>query len=317
MWDVVLDALLDTLKLLPLLLAAHVVIEVFEYTAASKIQVNKVLKSRLAPLIGTGLGVIPQCGFSVVATNLYARRAINLGTLLAVYIATSDEAIPILLSDPASAIKLLPLLGIKIVMALSAGYGINLLLRKRTLSDVHDLPVEYGCHGHALTHAVDEDDAADANTVGADTEKTESAAPHKHRFDWRAFVLHPVLHTLTVAAYILVVNFLFGTAVYFIREERLLAFMSSIRYLQPVLAALVGLIPNCASSVAITRMFALGGLNLGAAVAGLAVNAGLGFAVLFKENKHIKENIWIVVGLYAFAVAVGVLVTFVGAWWGV
>ncbi len=311
MWDVVLDALLDTLKLLPLLLAAHVVIEVFEYTAASKIQVNKVLKSRLAPLIGTGLGVIPQCGFSVVATNLYARRAINLGTLLAVYIATSDEAVPILLSDPASAIKLLPLLGIKIVMALSAGYGINLLLRKRTLSDVRDLPVEYGCHGHALTHT-DEETAADC----ADATEPEPAAT-KRRFDWRAFVLHPVLHTLTVAAYILIVNFLFGTAVYYIREERLLEFMGSIRYLQPVLAALVGLIPNCASSVAITRMFALGGLNLGAAVAGLAVNAGLGFAVLFKENKHIKENILIVVGLYVFAVAAGMLVTLIGAWWGV
>lgn len=301
MWDVVLDALLDTLKLMPLLLAAHVVIEVFEYTTASKIQVNTVLKSRLAPLIGTGLGVIPQCGFSVVATNLYARRAVNLGTLLAVYIATSDEAIPILLSDPKSAIKLLPLLGIKIVMALLAGYGVNFFLRKRTLNDVKDLPVEYGCHGHALTHAHDEEEPP-----------AEEEHEHKRRFDWRAFVLHPVLHTLTVSAYILGVNFLFGTAIYFIREERLIAFMSDYRYLQPVLAALVGLIPNCASSVAITRMFALGGLNLGAAVAGLSVNAGLGFAVLLKENKNVKENLCIMLGLYVYAVAAGLLVTLLG-----
>lgn len=313
MWDVVLDALLDTLKLMPLLLAVHVVIEVFEYTAASKIQVNKVLKSGFAPLIGTGLGVIPQCGFSVVATNLYARRAINLGTLLAVYIATSDEAVPILLSDPTAAVKLLPLLGVKIVMALLLGYGVNLFLRKRKLNDVRDLPVEYGCHGHALTHPEEND------RLPLDAEAGEDAAQelaHKHdearRFDWRALVLHPVLHTLTISAYILIVNFLFGTALYFVREERLIDFMSGIRYLQPVLAALIGLIPNCASSVAITQMYALGGLSLGAAVAGLAVNAGLGFAVLFKQNKNVKENVLIVVGLYLYAVGAGMLVTLAG-----
>lgn len=303
MWDVVLDALLDTLKLMPLLLVVHVLIEVFEYKAASKIQMNKVLKSGFAPLIGTGLGVVPQCGFSVVATNLYARRAIHLGTLLAVYIAASDEAVPILLSNPSAAVKLLPLLGIKIVLALAAGYAVNFFFRKRGLREVTELPEEHGCHGHTLTHG--EHGGMEAGIPPA--EQT-----HKRGFDWRAFVLHPVLHTLTISAYILIVNFLFGTALYLITPEKLTAFMSGIQYLQPVLAGLIGLIPNCASSVAITQMYALGGLNLGAAVAGLSVNAGLGFAVLFKENKNMKENLLIVLGLYGYAVAAGMLVTLLG-----
>lgn len=340
MLDVILDALLDTLKLLPLLLAVHVVIEVFEYTAASKIQVNKVLKSRLAPLIGTGLGVVPQCGFSVVATNLYARRAINLGTLLAVYVATSDEAIPILLSDPSAAVKLLPLLGIKIVMALLLGYGVNLILRRRTLVDAPELPTEYGCHGHRLTAPTEQSDAPhtenecavqpDVHTheeteTHTDTHthddaltgtETETTAKKKRKFDYKAFVVHPILHTLTVAGYVLVVNLIFGIILYYVQEERIAAFMETVRYAQPFLAALIGLIPNCASSVAITQMYALGGLHLGAAVAGLAVNAGLGFAVLVKENKNIKENILIIVGMYLYAVAFGLLVTLVAAPYG-
>lgn len=318
MWDVLLDAVLDTLKLMPLLLAVHVVIEVFEYTTASKIQVNKILKSRLAPLIGTGLGVIPQCGFSVVATDLYARRAIHLGTLLAVYVATSDEAIPILLSDPQSAVKLLPLIGIKIVLALLLGYTVNFVMGRRKLNDVEVQTSVHGCHGHTLTrpdeHATEDTEAAE-HAHEAEHVNRENR-PARKRFDWKAFVLHPVLHTLTVSAYILIINFLFGTAIYFITEERLIGFMGDIRYLQPLLSALIGLIPNCASSVTITRMYALGGLNLGAAVAGLTVNAGLGFAVLFKENKPLKENLLILVGLYVFAVAAGLIVTAIAAPFG-
>lgn len=327
MWDVLLDAVLDTLKLMPLLLAVHVVIEVFEYTTASKIQVNKILKSRLAPLIGTGLGVIPQCGFSVVATDLYARRAIHLGTLLAVYVATSDEAIPILLSDPKSAVKLLPLIGIKIVLALLLGYTVNFVMGRRKLNDVEVQTSVHGCHGHTLTrpdeHAIEDTKAAEhvhAHTHAEQSHEDEHThrenRPARKKFDWKAFVLHPVLHTLTVSAYIFIINFLFGTAIYFITEERLIGFMGDIRYLQPLLSALIGLIPNCASSVAITRMYALGGLSLGAAVAGLTVNAGLGFAVLFKENKPLKENLLILVGLYVFAVAAGLIVTAIAAPFG-
>lgn len=297
MWDVALDALFDTLKLLPLLLAVHIVIEVFEQKAASGIQMNKALKSRLAPLVGTGLGVIPQCGFSVVATNLYARRAIHLGTLLAVYIATSDEAVPILLSNPSAAVKLLPLLGIKIVLALLVGYAVNLVCMRRALTDATDLPTEYGCHHHIVTEHDEHDETAACDDADSHA--------HAHRNFFCKYLLHPILHTLTIAGFILLVNFCFGTAIYYIGEQRLADFMTGIKYLQPFLAALIGLIPNCASSVAITQLYALGGLGLGGAVAGLSVNAGLGYAVLFKENRNWKENLLIVVGLFALTVAVG------------
>ena len=289
MWDVVLDAVLDTLKLMPLLLAVHIVIEVFEHKAASKIQMNKVLKSPFAPLIGAGLGVIPQCGFSVVATNLYARRSIHLGTLLAVYIATSDEAVPILLSNPSAAVKLLPLLAIKIVLALLVGYAVNLLLNRRELTETAELPQEYGCHHHVVNEADD----------------------RRRRGFFAEYLLHPILHTLTISLFILIINFFFGTIIYYIGQQRLTDFVSSVKYLQPVFAALIGLIPNCASSVAITQLYALGGLGLGGAVAGLSVNAGLGFAVLFKENRNLKENVAIVVGLFVLTVAVGELVALI------
>ncbi len=287
MWDVLLDAVLDTLKLMPLLLAVHILIEVFEHKAASKIEMHKVLKSRWAPLVGTGLGVIPQCGFSVVATNLYARRSIRLGTLLAVYIATSDEAVPILLSNPSAAVKLLPLLGIKILLALLVGYTVNLFETRRELNAAAPPATEYGCHHHVVAGAEE--------------------GTHKRNF-FTEYLLHPVLHTLTISLFIFIVNFFFGTVIHYIGEDRLMSFMSDIRYLQPVLAAVLGLIPNCASSVAITQLYALGGLGLGGAVAGLSVNAGLGYAVLFKENRPLKENILIVIGLFVVSVAVGELV---------
>lgn len=250
---------------------------------------NKALKSCWAPLVGAGLGIIPQCGFSVVATNLYARRSVNLGTLLAVYIATSDEAVPILLSNPSAAVKLLPLLGIKIVLALLAGYSVNFLLRRRQLEATPEVVPEYGCHHHM---------------VGETDEEHE-----KRKNFFSKYLLHPILHTLTISLFIFIVNCFFGTVIYYIGEDRMTAFMSDIKYLQPVFAALIGLIPNCASSVAITQLYALGGLGLGAAVAGLSVNAGLGFAVLFKENRNIRENLLITAGLFVFAVAAGELVT--------
>lgn len=294
MAEVVLDALLDTLKISWVLLIIHVLIELLEYKATGKIKMHKVLRGGFAPLIGTGVGVIPQCGFSVVATNLYAHRHITVGTLLAVYIATSDEAIPILLSSPATALKLVPLIIVKVIFALIVGYGATLIFRKKNRKTEEfaegEIVAEKGCHGHEIG---DHDKSTKKELV--------------ERFVW-----HPLLHTLTVCLYIFIVNLALGIVIYYVGEERLMNFMENTSLFQPFLAGLVGLIPNCASSVAITQFYAMGGLTLGSAVAGLSVNAGLGFAVLFKENKNIKENLLIVAALYGLSTLLGLVVTLLG-----
>ena len=358
--ELLLDALLDTLKLVPWLLVMHVLIEVFEYNAVSKIKLNKVLRGPLAPLIGGACGILPQCGFGVVAADLYSRRSIRLGTMIAVFIATSDEAVPILLSAPTadSVIKLAVLLGFKLLAALVAGYVLNFILRNRELTEIQpERAVLKGCHRHELgehTHEHGEEKSLveneqngtlpdgvavieneqngtlhdgvavianeqngtlpDGVAVIANERSECGNLPHekeKHPFDFKCFVVHPLLHTLTVTAYILGVNLLFAVALYFAGENRLADFLVSAKYFQPMLAGLVGLIPNCASSVIIAQLFARGGITLGAAFAGLSVNAGLGLAVLLRKNRPFKHTFAIAAGLYLYSVAVGMLLGFV------
>ncbi len=269
----------------------HVLIEVYEYRAGSKLKVSKLLSGNAAPLLGAAVGLIPQCGFSVVSTKLYANKNIKLGTLLAVYIATSDEAIPILLSNPKAAIKLVPLLLLKFALALIAGYAVNLILRKKaTVVSLNEMEIknDTGCHGH------------------------EIGGEHAHKdnkFDWDKFVFHPIIHSLTILAYIFAVNLILGAVFEFAGQERISYLLEQAKFAQVPLAALIGLIPNCASSVIITQLYAVGSLSLGACLAGLSVNAGIALAVLFKENKNFKENILIVAGLYLFSVAAGIIIS--------
>lgn len=275
----------------------HIILEIFEYHAGSKIKMNKALNGKLAPLIGGAVGLLPQCGFSVVSTKLYSNNNIKLGTLLAVYIATSDEAIPILIAQPQAAIKLVPLLIIKFVFAIIVGYGVNFFLRKRELAkfEGEDAKLDCGCHGHE---------------IGAE----EQEIKEKKGFDFKRFIWHPIIHTLTIILYIFIFNLVLNTILSFVGEDVIVNALSQVVWLQPFVAGLVGLIPNCASSVLITQMYAIGGgaiggLSLGAAVAGLSVNAGIGLAVLFKENKNLKQNLLIVAFLYLICVAAGLIVT--------
>ena len=314
MLEVLVDALVDTLKLIPLLLIANVLIEVLEHAVVGKIRAEKALKGGFAPLIGAGVGLLPQCGFSVVAANMYSSRHIGMGTLLAVFVATSDEAVPILLSSPSSALRLLPLLAVKLAGALVIGYVVSLVLSRRDKKNIVEVSEgesfhAVGCHGHALVGETREHEGEHSHGGDCDGEDGEEDKLARKKADRKKlldrFLWHPLLHTLTVSLYILAVNILLGVVIYFITEQRLAAFMSGVRFLQPLVAAIVGLIPNCASSVAIAELYGVGTLSLGGAVAGLSVNAGLGLAVLFKENKRMKENFVILALLFAFGVALG------------
>ena len=318
-YEVLIDALKDTALLIPVLLVMHLLIEIFEVKSFSKLSGNKVLKGNFAPLIATGVGLLPQCGFSVVASDMYAKKYIRIGTLAAVFIATSDEALPILfgnaLTDSTVWIPLLQLMAIKVVMAVLAGYVLNLLFRKREVaagSAAAESESAYGCCGHAVVGppAECEQNAAHKHSHGHHGHnhaggKHESRAAHI----WHSYIKHPVYHTIIIALFILAVNFILGSVIFFVGEERLAEFMEAGVWLQPLFAGIIGLIPNCASSVVIAEMFVSGSLTLGAAVSGLAVNCGLGFAVLFKNNKNLKENLLLLAGIFVFAVAAGYLIT--------
>lgn len=337
MLDVFIDSLIDTALLIPLLLAVHLLIELFEVRKLNKLKSGKVLKGGLAPLIGTGVGMLPQCGFSVVASELFAGKYIRIGTLIAVFIATSDEAIPILFgsafTDPSAWLKLAELIGIKLVMALAAGYFLNLLFRKRELNADHkeiEHASEHGCCGHSLDgEHKDKHEESLAETKAAITYDAHAEHDHEHshgegdavvavrekskaRRVFDIYFKHPLIHTAIITLFVFLITFALGSIIFAVGGEEVFAgFMNQNVWLQPLASVLIGLIPNCAASVMITEMFVGGSLTLGAAVAGLAVNAGLGIAVLFKENKNLKHNFAILGGLVAYSVAVGYVITLI------
>lgn len=351
MGEVILDALIDTLKVLPFLLVMNFAIELIEY-GTKGLKANKILKGGFAPLLGSVAGVVPQCGFSVVATELYSKRRIALGALLAVYLATSDEALPIMLSSPEGLKKVLPVIIIKLCFAIAVGYSVfgieklrELFKRKNSVGTAENAPSEnvrisandtvaafpadkceavhtsHDDHAHdgdAHDHDHDDDEAVhihgchhhslkEDDTLPQNASKRQRAA----RF-WRTYLSHPILHTLTVILFILAVNVVMGVVVYYIGEDRLAEFVSGTGYLQPVFAAIVGLIPNCAASVVITEMYVVGALNLGGAVAGLCVSAGIGYAVLVKQNRPIKNTVLVIALAFVLSIVLGLCVTALG-----
>ena len=270
--DAFLDAVLDTARTLPFLLAAFLVIEAMEHysgRAASRL-LSRV--GRFGPAAGAVFGCIPKCGFSVAAANLYSGGLISLGTLLAVFLSTSDEAVLILLGHPGSAGTIFPLLLAKVMLGIAAGYILDFFSRNpKEEKHIGDLCKSCGC----------------SNTSGV----------------WR-----PALwHTLRLAVYLLGFTFVLNLVLEFLGVEQLARILGRDTLLQPFLAALLGLIPNCASSVLVTELYLAGGLSFGSAVAGLSAGAGVGLAVLFRSNRPMKKNFKILLLLYGIAAGFGIL----------
>ena len=282
-WLILSDALLDSLKVFPFLFLMYVLIELLERRTAVT-RGRNILRGPLAPLLGAAAGIVPQCGFSVMAAKLYDKRLIRTGTLLSVFFATSDEAIVLLLSGGrgAKAFAVMPLVGILFLVALAAGYVCNALFRGETLCE---LPEGEEVHGTRCGH------------------------DHEHDGAVKRYLVHPLLHSLQIFAYLLVVNVAFGILIYYVGEENIAAFLDSTVWLQPLIASVVGLIPNCASSVLITGAFIDGYLTFGAMVAGLCVNAGLGFVVLFKNIKNWRRSLVLLAVMFAVGTAAGYAAT--------
>lgn len=273
MLDVLLDALLDTLKTLPFLFGAYLLIEFLEHKASDKLTGALSRMGPLGPLGGAALGLVPQCGFSVAAANFYAGRLISAGTLVAVFLATSDEALPIMLSRPEAFPVLLRLLAVKFVAAAVFGLLTDLVLKRFLKPDrqepFHDLCEDCDCEHEGIFKSA-------------------------------------LRHTVKITVFLLLINLILGYAIYFIGEANISRFLLSGSIFQPLLAALIGLIPNCGASVILTELFLSGSLSFGSAVAGLCMGAGLGLAVLFRANKRPRENLCILGALYVFAVITGV-----------
>lgn len=343
-WEVILDALIDTLKLFPFLLLLYVLIEVLEHKTRMG-KPSRLLTGRAAPAIGAATGLVPMCGFSVMAAKLYRHRHLSLGALLAVFAATSDEGLLVLLLSSAPwSYKLLSaaaLLGCKFVFGVAVGYLADAIFRRATVplpEPVHGRHGEEGCHvhvadvhdeeSHTHVHNGDVHDEESHTHVHVEEVHDEehhahaqeaacgcaelSACEHKHESPVSVFLLSPLWHALEVAGFVLLVNLLFGFLFFGLGggsaeegEALVSEFMQGAGYwFQPLLCSAVGLIPNCASSVAIAETYAIGGIGFGGLLGGLVSNAGLGYLVLFKGGK-VREGLLIMLFMFLAGVAVG------------
>lgn len=276
MIDTILDAIIDSIKILPFLFLTYLLMEYLEHKTSEKAK-NAIKKSgRFGPIIGGLLGAIPQCGFSVSATNLYAGRVITLGTLISIYLSTSDEMLPILISNGTNLGLVLKIVAIKIVIGMIVGFLIDCILKKQEQEKEEE-------HIHNLCE-------------------------HDHCHCEEGILKSSIKHTLQIFTFILIVSLILNLVLYIIGEETLASFILNKTVLGPVLAGLIGLIPNCASSVILTELFTSGVIGMGTLIGGLLVNSGLGVIVLFKVNKNLKENIKIVSMLYIIGVIAGIII---------
>lgn len=291
------DAALDTLKVLPILYLAYLLVAYFSHEKSKKFT-NFLNKSKKAgPLVGAFLGCVPQCGFSSVMSDLYARRSITLGTLIAVFIATSDEAIPILIANPNFTVDLLIMIGLKIAFAIAFGYlvdiTINIFERKRMKKQLNQISE------HDLEHTHDH-----CACLGhSDTKE------HCHEENIFLDALH---HSVSIALYIFVATLLINIIVECVGMDALTGWFGGNVYIQILLAGLIGFIPNCAASVFLVELYINGGIAFSAMFAGLSVGAGVGIIILFTKNvgKHkIWQNIAILSMLYVFGIASGMIVS--------
>lgn len=280
----VIDGVKDSVHLVPFLFIIFLLIEFIEYYYSEKM--NSIVKGskKTGPFLGSLVASVPQCGFSVIASTLYTKRLITRGTLLAVYLSTSDEAIPVLLSEPHKLHIILQILVVKIIIAIIAGYLVDFVsdkaLKKPDNKENGDVEEDEGCCHHNLSEPKKSD-----------------------------LIIHPVIHTLNVFFFILIVTLAINFMVMKVGgEENLGQYFLSNSLFQPVIMSLFGLIPNCAVSIAITLMYIKGAIGFGSAIAGLCSSAGLGVLVLFKKNGNLKDTLKIIALLLGISMISGIVI---------
>lgn len=275
MLEIIKDTLMDGIKLLPFLFITYVIMEYIEHKTKNKTKEAIKKSGKFGPIIGSLLGAFPQCGFSVSATNLYSARVITLGTLISVYLSTSDEMLPIFISESVPMSTIIQILGIKIIVGMIAGSIIDFFIRRK-------------------------------NNI--EEEKIVDICEKEHCHCEHGILKSALKHTINIFIFIIIISLIINIAIYFIGEERIASFLQNRPILGPAIAGLIGLIPNCAASVIITQMYLENVITLATMISGLLVGAGVGLAVLFKTNKGIKENLKIVLLLYIIGVLSGIII---------
>ena len=275
--DVIADSSIDSIKLLPFLFVTYLIMEYLEHKAGDKMQAAIRGAGKGGPVIGGILGIFPQCGFSAAASNLYAGRIITMGTLIAVFLSTSDEMLPILISENAGVGMIVKVLAVKVVVAVAIGFAVDCIFRKNE----KDMQIGHLCEQH-----------------------------HCHCEDgiWRS-ALH---HTIEIFIYILLVSLMLNLLIAWIGEDALGSIILNRPVVGAMIAGLVGLIPNCAASVIITKLYLGGVLGAGAMIAGLLAGTGVGLLVLCRVNDNRKENLKLISILYVTGVAAGIIVEILG-----
>lgn len=275
MLHIIEDSILDSAKLIPFLFITYLAMEYLEHRAGNSLLKLVKRAGRVGPVAGGLLGIVPQCGFSAAAANLYAGRVITLGTLIAIFLSTSDEMLPILLSERAPGDTILKILLAKAAFGMAAGLAVDLVLRKRSAADqrdIHDICEQEHCHCE------------------------------------KGILRSALYHTAQITLFILAVSFGLNLILHFVGEEALTNLILNRPVVGPMLAGLVGLIPNCGGSVVITQLYLQGAMSLGAAMAGLLAGSGVGLLVLFRVNHNRRENLKILGLLYGIGVAAGIMI---------
>lgn len=274
MKEVILDTIIDSLKLIPFLLVAFLIIELLEHKLNNKTKHIITKSKKVGPIIGSLLGVIPQCGFSVMATNLYITRIITLGTLISIYLSTSDEMLIIMISEKVEISLILKILLIKIFFGIVYGLIIDKIINKKK----------------------------------KDKETNYELCDEEHCDCNHSILLSAIKHTLHITLFIFIITLIINTIFTLLGDSYLSKILLNNSILSPFITSLIGLIPNCAASVILTELYLNSTISLGALIGGLLTSSGSSLLVLIKNNKNQKENLSIILLLYALGVLSGIII---------
>ena len=276
MKDCLMDGLIDTLKLLPYLLITFIVLEFIEHKLSKKNQNVLSKNKKYGPFLGGVLGALPQCGFSAMAANLFSAKVITMGTLIAVFLSTSDEMLPIMISEKVELLLLIKILVFKIIVGIFIGFMVDFLYQKKQDVKKEDI-------GEICEH-----DHCSCKKDG--------------------IILSSIKHTIKIGLFILIANILINVIIFKIGEENVSNLLLHGNVLTYFISSLIGLIPNCAGSVIITELYLANLITVGTMLSGLLTGSGLGILLLFKTNKELKENIIVLLTIYFVGVIFGIIV---------
>ena len=274
MLDCLLDALIDTLKLLPYLLVTFLILELLEHKLSKKSSNLLSKNKKIGPVIGGVLGGLPQCGFSAMAASLFSSRVITMGTIIAIFLSTSDEMLPIMLSEQVDITIVLKIIGFKVLVGIIIGFIVDLIYRKKEeKNNIKEICEHDHCH-----------------------------------CDKDGVIISSIKHTLKIGLFILIANIIIGLIIFYVGEDNFKEVLLNKNIFTYFLASLIGLIPNCAPSVIMTELYLSNMITIGTLLSGLLTGSGLGILLLFKSNKNLKENLTILSIIYSIGVILGIII---------